>query len=134
MNKTILAATMAVLLSGCASSGVKVDPDKLSQFTPGKTTYADVVEQFGKPTTRVITGTGETILVYAYLSAQARPETFIPIVGAFAGGADVESTSVSLTFDRHGILERTAGQSTGQGTGTGFEAMSQDRKSVREVE
>jgi outer membrane protein assembly factor BamE (lipoprotein component of BamABCDE complex) len=37
-------------LSACVSMGTKVEQEKVSQFVVGKTTYAEVVQQLGKPT------------------------------------------------------------------------------------
>ena len=52
-----------------------------------------------------IQNNGAKIITYVYFSSQVRPEIFIPIVGAFAGGADVENSMVTMTFDKKDILQ-----------------------------
>ncbi len=41
---------------------------------------------------------------YAFVEAAARPETYIPIAGAFIGGADARSSIVTFSFDGRGVL------------------------------
>lgn len=123
-----------LVLSGCASSGVKVDPSKVNDFTVGRSTCADVQAALGNPTQRYRLSDEKIRWVYSYASVQARPETFIPIVGAFVGGADTESTMVGFRFSKDCILEKTISSESSLGTGTNLEGMSQDRKPVREVE
>lgn len=122
-----------LLLASCASSGVKVDQSSMAQFHKGQTTYADVVSALGKPSQSGLDDTGNRMIAYSYMSAQARPESFIPIVGAFVGGVDSETSTATFFFDAHGVLVKSSQSEGGMGVGTGFEGISQDRKSVREV-
>lgn len=62
------------------------------------------------------------MLIYSFSHAQARPASFIPVVGLFAGGADVRSSSVVLTFDRLGILLDYSVHRSATGMGTGLSA------------
>jgi outer membrane protein assembly factor BamE (lipoprotein component of BamABCDE complex) len=118
-----------LLLAACVSSGVKVDPSKLAQFHKGETTYTEVVQKLGRPSQATVLPDGTKVITYTWVSAQARPESFIPIAGAFIGGADAENTVVSLTFDGDGILQTYTSTQGSTGTGTGFEAYSQPRNS-----
>ena len=43
-------------------------------------------------------------MAYTFAETKIRPETFIPYVGAFVGGADTKATSVAFRFDDRGIL------------------------------
>ena len=72
--------------------GTKVDQQNLSQFEKGKTTYAAVVQQLGNPTQSTINSDGTRMVMYTYMQSQAKVANFIPIVGAFMGGADTENT------------------------------------------
>ncbi|NDA63118.1 MAG: hypothetical protein EBX50_13925 [Chitinophagia bacterium] len=74
-----------MVLAACSSSGVKVDPNKLSGFEKGKTTYSEVIDTLGSPTQVMTLDDGRKIVTYSYYGVQARPESFVPIVGAFVG-------------------------------------------------
>ena len=133
-SSALFSALLAVSLSGCMSSGVKVDETKVAAFQKGVTTYQEVIQVLGKPTNSTFMPDGTHMIIYSYVSAQARPESFIPIVGAFVGGADSEQNTVMLTFDQNGVLKTTMTSQSGIGSGTGFEGIPQDRKDVREVQ
>jgi outer membrane protein assembly factor BamE (lipoprotein component of BamABCDE complex) len=127
--KTFLPIICLALLGACTSVGVKVDQSKLADFKKGKTTYSEVVQSLGQPTQTMITDNGGKTIMYAYYGGQPRPESFIPYVGLAVGGADVETSSVTMTFDRKDILRSYSSTSGAMGAGTGFEAYSQPRKS-----
>ena len=133
-SKALLAGLLAVSLSACMSSGVKVDETKVAEFKKGITTYPQVIQILGKPTQSMMLPDGSHMITYGYVSTQARPESFIPIVGAFVGGADTENSTVMLTFDEQGVLKSTMSSQGGTGVGMGFEGYSQDRKDVRQVQ
>jgi outer membrane protein assembly factor BamE (lipoprotein component of BamABCDE complex) len=112
----------ALLLAGCAATGVQVKPEQLSKFERGKTTYQEVVASLGKPNFTSMTADGARTATYFYAESSVQAATFIPIVGAFAGGADTRSNSVMMTFDRHGVLQNYTSSEGAMGTGTGFSA------------
>ena len=124
----------SVIVAGCASAGVKVDQSKMAQFQKGRTTEAEVIAALGTPTNSEQNDDGTNVIRYVYSSTQARPETFIPIVGAFVGGADTEQTVASFAFDQNNVLIRSSHSQGGLGVGTNLEGVSQDRKDVRAVE
>lgn len=126
MKKLIVLASV-VALTACSSTGVKVDPARIDSFIPGTTTYSQVANDIGPPTGLTKTASGTTAM-WIYSSARARPESFIPVVGAFVGGADVESSSAVLTFDTSGVLRAKSYSSGGTGTGYGAESLHQDRQ------
>jgi len=70
---------------------------------------------------------GSRMITYTWVSAQARPESFIPLVGAFVGGADSESSILQLKFDSDETLKYYTVSNSKIGAGSGFEAYSQDR-------
>jgi outer membrane protein assembly factor BamE (lipoprotein component of BamABCDE complex) len=122
MARFIVIIGLSLLLNGCAASGVQVKEEQLAAFEKGKTTLQDVVATLGTPTGKTLMPDGSRMISYTYAQAQARPATFIPIVGAFVGGIDARSNSVVLTFDQRGILKSTMSSSHQQGTGMGFAA------------
>ena len=132
--KKLLLPALLLTLAACASSGVKIDQAKIEALQKGKTTYAEVLQSFGKPTSNTVLSDGSRMVFYNYFGVQTHPETFIPVVGAFVGGADSEHSIVTLNFDKSGVLKDYTASEGGSGTGTGFESLSQTRKDVREVQ
>lgn len=109
---------LAVMVAACAATGVQITEEQLSFLEPGKTTINDAVAKLGSPNLMMRNPDGTRTISYVYSEAQARPETFIPIVGAFVGGADVRSNVVMLQFDGAGrFISHTAAVSA-FGTGT----------------
>lgn len=117
---TLLATLLFSTLTGCVSSGREIKSDQLTNFTKGKTTIADVTSALGKPTTTTTTSDGRRRVNYAFVHAQARPETYIPFIGGLVGGADVRSSMVDFTFDKNGILEDYTQSESNSGTGMGL--------------
>jgi hypothetical protein len=93
-----------ILLSSCASAGTNVDPAKVATFERGRTTIYQVEAALGPPNATTTLADGSQVDVYSYVHAQARPETFIPIVGPLVGGADARSQTVSFVFGPDGVL------------------------------
>jgi outer membrane protein assembly factor BamE (lipoprotein component of BamABCDE complex) len=110
---------LTLALCGCIATGAKVTEDQLTQFHKGSTTIDQVVAALGQPTTSMLLPSGERMIMYTYVQAQTRPATFIPIVGAFAGGADSKSNSAMLTFDNAGVLKSYSASSSAFGSGMG---------------
>jgi outer membrane lipoprotein-sorting protein len=110
----------ALLLSACATVGTKVDADQAAQFKPGIATYSEIVGKFGAPQQQVTMSTGEKTVIYSYAHSAVRATTFIPVVGAFAGGSDTTGNSVVFRFAPDGKLIDTTSSSSQMGVGTGF--------------
>jgi hypothetical protein len=109
-----------VVLNACTSYGTKVDQGKLSQFVKGKTTYAEVIQQLGKPTQSTVNSDGIRTISYTYGQSQANAASFIPIVGIFVGGAESEYTTVTLNFDKNSILTDYSASEGGMDMGHGI--------------
>lgn len=120
MKQTFCLLVLCVALAACAASGREIKPEQLAQLKKGETTVAQAEAILGKPTNRMVNSDGGTILSYGYSRVQARPETFIPIVGAFVGGADSYGSYVSLVFDNNGVLERYIASQHAAGAGQGL--------------
>jgi hypothetical protein len=91
------AASLALV--ACASTGVRVDEAAVAKFAPGKTTYGEVIQALGPPTTSIVRADGHRVILYTYAQARMRASSFVPVVGLFAGGMDAKSTNVSFEFD-----------------------------------
>jgi hypothetical protein len=108
------------LLSGCGmATGVRIEESQLSQFQAGKTTYPQVISALGPPTSSSVSSTGDRTISYTSFRYQTRPETFIPYVGLFVGGADTSNSTVVFVFGRDGILQRYDSSSGAVGSAMG---------------
>jgi hypothetical protein len=113
-----LALVACLLCAACVAGGTQVKESQLSQFHKGKTTVSEVVNALGDPNTNSLLPDGSRMLCYAYVQAAARPETFIPIVGAFVGGADSRSNTTCFQFADNGILKGYTSTSSKFGSGS----------------
>jgi hypothetical protein len=120
--RSLLYLSLAFGVASCMSAGVKVEERQLAGFQKGQTTYAQVVAQLGSPTSNTLLPDGHRMIMYTYTQAQARPESFIPLVGPFVGGADARSNMVMLTFDQSGILLSYSSTASQYGVGNGMES------------
>lgn len=127
--RKLIAAGLCLMLMGCVASGTQVKESQLAQFKQGKTTYDDVVARLGPPNSSSLLPDGSRVIVYTYVQAAARPETFIPIVGGLVGGADVHSNMVMFQFTSAGILKSYSSNTTQIGSGTNLEAGSPPSRS-----
>ncbi len=67
MQRITLAGALALLIvTGCATSGTRFDPDSVGRIEPGRTTQAQVKLMFGSPTTVRTRGTGGSEWSYDY--------------------------------------------------------------------
>jgi hypothetical protein len=121
MKQLVLMASLT-MLAGCMSAGVKVDEKNLAAFEKGKTTYSEVIAGLGQPTTSTLMPDGRRMLMYSWVQARARPQNFIPLVGAFVGGADSRSSSVIIWISTDGRLENYSASQSQYGIGRGLEA------------
>jgi S1-C subfamily serine protease len=106
--QSVMFAVLAAILAGCVSSGTKVDQAQVSKFVAGQTTYDQIVAALGQPNAVAVAADGRRAATYSYVHSQARPESFIPLVGAFVGGADATAQSVTFVFDQAGVLQSGA--------------------------
>lgn len=122
MTKQALAIALTILIGGCMSMGTQVKQDQLNGFAKGSTTYSDVTARLGQPNTVSTKSNGTRIALYTYVHSQARPETFIPIVGAFVGGADSKVNSAEFIFGQDDKLLEYSLSESNYGSGTGLAA------------
>ena len=96
----------SVLSTGCASTSVGTDvggSNKIqAELVKGKTTKAEVISLYGKPQTQMTNSDGTETYIYSFMKndVSVNAATYIPIVGLFAGGSEVQmnTSSLSITF------------------------------------
>ncbi len=109
-------------LAACASAGTKVDPETVASFVKGHTTMGEAEAALGEPNATATKADGSTVLVYTYTRTSVRAVTFVPIVGAFAGGADAKSQTVALRFAADGTYLSAESATGSAGAGYGLSA------------
>ncbi|PYE31144.1 outer membrane protein assembly factor BamE (lipoprotein component of BamABCDE complex) [Idiomarina fontislapidosi] len=113
-------AFMALLISGCASSGTPIDLSAVEQMQKGITTKNQVRSELGSPTSAGITSEGESYFMYVFSRTQVKGESFIPIVGAFVGGATSDIQTLQMWFTEDGVLKNYQFNETTQDVSNGF--------------
>lgn len=121
LKKSVIALAMGVLV-GCAATGVKISDDQLASLHKGETTLAQVLASFGPPTSKIKAADGTTTLQYVYAEHKVRAASFVPVVGLFAGGADIRTSVASLRFNPDGTLLDVTSAESQYGTGIGASA------------
>jgi hypothetical protein len=99
-------------LAGCLGTeyGQKQisDPARVSQIQKGVTTKGDITAAFGEAEGKSFLENGDEEWTYSYLNSSSSPLNFVPVVGMVAGGATVQSSSLTVTFDKRGIVKAYA--------------------------
>jgi outer membrane protein assembly factor BamE (lipoprotein component of BamABCDE complex) len=90
-----------ILLTACSTSGHKVSQGEVDTIRVGDT-KADVQARIGAPdqTSRSLAGGDNWI--YAYSRSSPNAKRFIPLLGTFIGGKNVETQTVTVMFDPSG--------------------------------
>lgn len=115
-----LAGAMPVM-SGCVSAqGNKAitDAERVKQLQVGKTTKDDTRALFGAPTKTNFFEGGDEVWEYQYNRAEQRATNYVPYAGGLFGGQDTQQATLTLRFNKEGILtQKGAGSSVGGGGG-----------------
>lgn len=103
---------LVTALAGCVSVGNQTighEPESAirQQIAPG-TPAAQVLQRYGPPVSKSFTSEGAQVWTYTYAYATPKAASFIPIVGVFAGGSNVEQTQVTVLFDAEGRVRDVA--------------------------
>ena len=96
--KTIPTLLLLILLAGCATAGRQIDQSKFSQIERGKTTRDQVKVILGEPQSLSMTSDGNTAFTYWNINVSPNGAAFIPLVGMFAGGPNIEQQTFMVTF------------------------------------
>lgn len=94
------------LFSGCATVGTQIDQSNLSQIKEGVTTQKEVIALMGQPYMQTLTSDGKIMMMYQYTKVKNRAANFIPVVGAFTGGMDMEQQILQILVNENGIVEK----------------------------
>lgn len=132
MKRMLTLALMVGLFAGCASVGRKLDQGAVDRIKKGETTRNEVLKWLGSPDQIMRMGNGDVIFQYMYVRATAKPETYIPIVGAFAGGANIQNQMVMVTFGPDGVVKDII--STYGATESGVGASAASKPDLKDVE
>jgi hypothetical protein len=103
----VVAAVCMLAFGGTAIAKHRVTAADMAQFTPGKSSYDDVVEALGEPNTVQTSSNGERTIGYSATHVGVKAETFVPVVGLFAGGARGKVSTVWFVFNSDGKLKRS---------------------------
>lgn len=113
MKKIFALLAFPLLLTACATSGAKLDQNKLDELKPGVSTIQDAERLFGDPESTTHNNDGTTMLSYGYSAEQMDAKSFIPIAGAFIGhGPHTQTETLGLIFDTSGHYLKYWEQST----------------------
>lgn len=101
----IPALILSLALAGCGSAGTEVTRAKAATVIKGKSTRADVIASLGEPNSLTRDSSGRETLHYAYARSTVKPATFIPFIGAFAGGVDTKTSAFDVKLNPQGVVE-----------------------------
>jgi hypothetical protein len=107
----LAAALLTMVVAGCASGGNEVlraqDANAVDQYiVDGKTTRSDVERIYGPPNATSFANAQNDIWIYRWVRSTARAENFIPYVGAFVGGSDVQKKELVILFNEQNTVVR----------------------------
>jgi outer membrane protein assembly factor BamE (lipoprotein component of BamABCDE complex) len=93
----------------------------------------------GEPTKVNFQENDKEIWEYVYKKGNVKPASFIPIVGLFAGGANVEGNTLTIMFNKDGVVEKygtgkTSGESWQYSPGEIYAIIAIDRQSFTKEE
>lgn len=120
MKMNLILLSTCLVCTSCMAAGTQVREDQLSQFHKGQTAERTVTANLGDPNSNSLLPDGSRLICYSYIQAAARPESFIPVVGAFVGGADMHSNNTCFQFAENGVLKDYMSSSTQAGAGSMF--------------
>jgi len=117
--KTLINLILLIVITGCASSGRRIDPNAVSQIQRGVTTRPEVLRLLGSPESMTTLGDGTTQMLYHYVRATTKGTTFIPIAGAFVGGSNVEQQMVIVLIGPDGLVREVSTTASAQDVNMG---------------
>ena len=79
----------------------RITQAKLNQIQIGQTTEADLVKLFGTPTTRT-TDLTHRITIDWLRSVPAPVQSYIPLIGSFLGGLDIDARQLRVVLTPDG--------------------------------
>ncbi|HGL6397187.1 hypothetical protein OGY62_10915 [Citrobacter sp. CK198] len=116
MKKAMIAAAIAVVLAGCASSGNQqlkneTETSVQTKIQEGKTTKSEVKSYFGSPDAVSYTDGGNEIWKYAFAKVKVNGTTFIPFYGLFHNGTNGTKKELTILFKDDTVQKYTMAES-----------------------
>ena len=110
MKKSVAMLAAVMMISSCASAGnekVRTETmDTVSQkVVKGTTTQSQVKAMYGEPSSVSLTDGGSEVWKYEYVHATVKGATFIPIVGIFAGGQNMNKNELIFIFNSNQVMQ-----------------------------
>ena len=107
---SIVALSLCILLSGCASSGnEKIRSETKEgleqQIQKGKSSKQNVQDLYGDPDEITFTDSGNEIWRFKHSLATSKPINFVPYANIFSHGMDVKNKIIVFIFDKKGIVQ-----------------------------
>ena len=106
-----------LLISGCATNYGATSTDdfgKYTQLNENETTKVEIHGLFGQPHDVKYLPSGESVWTYFNVKMSTSGATFVPIVGLFAGGTNVDVRISNFYYDPEGIYSKLESQSKKQ--------------------
>jgi outer membrane protein assembly factor BamE (lipoprotein component of BamABCDE complex) len=126
MRKSALLLSVLLLVSalgqsGCATNyGPKIDRESASRIVKGSTTRAEIVGWFGDPTMTNFEADGAEQSMWTSMQSKVSGSTFIPFVGGFVGKNQTTTGTLTVIFDKNGVVKDyrlgTSGTTSGFGS------------------
>ncbi|CAI1257726.1 Uncharacterised protein [Serratia liquefaciens] len=116
MKKIAVAALVAFLLAGCASSGNKqlqkeTEVSMQSKIKEGVTTKAQLKTMLGSPDSVSFTDGGKEIWKYVHAKVKVSGKTFIPFYGLFHNGTNGTKKELTILFNGDVVEKYTMSES-----------------------
>jgi hypothetical protein len=115
--KTKLLAIALLISSGLTTWAwfpPSITQEKVNQIQIGRTTETDLVRLFGAPTTRRVDLRGEVELDW-FRSKPIPPQGYLPLIGSFIGGLDIDSQQLAVVLSPRGTVLRFSAYSSATG-------------------
>lgn len=104
---TVLVAPAMVSMGGCAMGNTSIANENLNtlnrKLIPGKTTKAQVLQEFGEPSEKSFVAGRES---WRYRMVDTQFRTYVPFVGLAMGDSGTVMTDVVVLFDKAGVVVR----------------------------
>ena len=98
LNGTLTLALTTALLVGCSTTGRRVDQAQIDTIRIGDD-KTEVQAAIGAPDQVSRSATGIETWTYAYSRSRPSAKRFIPLLGTFIGGKNVETQTITVLFD-----------------------------------
>lgn len=104
-----VAVVVTLGVSGCVSTGNTVMKTQTTDtianaIVNGKTTKQQVASVFGSADNVSFTDSGNEVWTYRHSKSKPMARNFIPYVGLFSSGANIQTKELVILFDKNGVV------------------------------